>query len=273
MHRFNTAQRELDIYSNNSSTFAYDKFNTVTYSVIGPTYSSLNTESNTTTYDYDDEPVKKPEGQVYMPYYEIPIRTLSEDINEFWPDLIGVSSVSKDLDWQNEGSSYTITTSTEVQFNSGTTVCLFDMDEKVSYRCNLINILDLNKIKISVKEADLIDMDNVNRYRVFELRKGIPSHAEPIQGVDSAFRWRSIIQNGFETVDGIIDEYPFVNGCFYINKDINLFVRRQDPFGEYGLSSITKYYGIPSVTGEKNPVESGVSANANDAISEAAAIC
>ena len=29
---------------------------------------------------------------------------------------------------------------------------------------------------------------------------------------------------------------PFTNGCFYVEKNVNFFLKRQDPNGKYGLS-------------------------------------
>jgi len=272
LHRFNTAQRELK--GRSKTPFAYEKFKTVTYSEVGLTYISVGGGyRNTMTYDYDPDPAQKPEGQLYQPYHEIPVRTFSQTLSEFYPDLIGISSISIEPEQSEDGVVCTIAAVKSTYYNQGAVPCLYDTETKVSYRCNLINVPDLNEVKLKVYGIGEIDADNPGRYRVFAMRKDIPSYAQPIEGVDSAYRWRYIVQNGFETTEGVIEEYPFVNGCLYINKDINLFVRRQDPFGENGLASVTKYFGIPSVTGERNPVESGTSPNANDAISEAAAIC
>ena len=32
-----------------------------------------------------------------------------------------------------------------------------------------------------------------------------------------------------------VEEYPFTNGAFYINKRIDIYVRRQDPNNIWGL--------------------------------------
>ena len=31
-------------------------------------------------------------------------------------------------------------------------------------------------------------------------------------------------------------DLPFSNGRFYIEKNLNIYLRRQDPFGDFGLS-------------------------------------
>ena len=51
--------------------------------------------------------------------------------------------------------------------------------------------------------------------------------------------WRDVLNVGNkDTVE--LTEYPFANGHFYINKDINFFLKRQDPFGDNGLYSESK---------------------------------
>ena len=81
-------------------------------------------------------------------------------------------------------------------------------------------------------------------------------------------KWKILIQNGFEEFDGLIPDYPFTNGCLYVNKDINIFLRRQDPFGYYGLTTNDVYYSLPTVIGEVNPVENDTASNADDSFKE-----
>lgn len=66
---------------------------------------------------------------------------------------------------------------------------------------------------------------------------GIPDYATNVG--NERYIWRDLLSLGFN--DGSNDsalDYPFVNGVHYLYSDILLNIRRQDPFGEYGL-----YYG------------------------------
>ena len=56
--------------------------------------------------------------------------------------------------------------------------------------------------------------------------------------------WRNVLNNGFNLSDDTIEEYPFTNGAFYINKSINLYVRRQDPYGRWGMYTIDDIQGV-----------------------------
>jgi hypothetical protein len=65
----------------------------------------------------------------------------------------------------------------------------------------------------------------------------IPSYCENIDGKAS---WKNIMSNGvYDESSEIKDGIVFTNGSVYINKRINIHVRRQDPFGTYGLKSRT----------------------------------
>ena len=65
----------------------------------------------------------------------------------------------------------------------------------------------------------------------------IPSYAYKV--ATNVYLWRDVLNVGNkDTVE--LTEYPFANGHFYINKDINFFLKRQDPFGYNGLYSESK---------------------------------
>jgi hypothetical protein len=57
---------------------------------------------------------------------------------------------------------------------------------------------------------------------------------------DGRVFWREIQAEGtFDENSTFKKEHPFTNGRFYINNNINLYLRRQDPFGDYGLLATT----------------------------------
>lgn len=62
----------------------------------------------------------------------------------------------------------------------------------------------------------------------------IPHYAYEVGENSNIFLWRDVLNVGNkDTVE--LTEYPFANGHFYINKEINFFLKRQDPFGYNGL--------------------------------------
>lgn len=60
----------------------------------------------------------------------------------------------------------------------------------------------------------------------------IPSYAYKV--ATNVYLWRDVLNVGNKDVVELT-EYPFANGHFYINKEINFFLERQDPFGNNGL--------------------------------------
>lgn len=60
----------------------------------------------------------------------------------------------------------------------------------------------------------------------------IPRYAYKV--ATNVYIWRDVLNVGHkDTVE--LKEYPFANGHFYINKEINFFLERQDQFGREGL--------------------------------------
>jgi hypothetical protein len=62
---------------------------------------------------------------------------------------------------------------------------------------------------------------------------GIPDYAVDIG--DGRFIWRDLLDYGID--NGMEDyvDYPFINGCHYVHHNVCFPIRRQDPYGRYGL--------------------------------------
>lgn len=65
----------------------------------------------------------------------------------------------------------------------------------------------------------------------------IPNYAYSLGG--NIYLWRDVLKIGDSNTE-TLKEHPFANGHFYINKEINFFLRRQDPFGYNGLYDTNK---------------------------------
>ena len=84
--------------------------------------------------------------------------------------------------------------------------------------------------------ANNIPNENLKFKRYFS--DSIPSYCEDLG--DGRVFWRDILAEGvFDENSTLKTEIPFTNGRFYVNKNINLYLRRQDPFGQYGLMATT----------------------------------
>ena len=89
-------------------------------------------------------------------------------------------------------------------------------------------------------------MDNLN----------VPSYARVLRDGTCRIIWRNVLNNGFDKSDDSVEEYPFTNGAFYVNRRIDLFVRRQDPYNNYHLYNTTDIEGnITDMTKEDNYIK------------------
>jgi hypothetical protein len=71
-----------------------------------------------------------------------------------------------------------------------------------------------------------------------------PSYAKVLKDGTCRLVWRDVINNGMSTENRTMEEYPFTNGAFYINKRIDIYVRRQDPYDNWGSYSETDLIGV-----------------------------
>jgi len=68
----------------------------------------------------------------------------------------------------------------------------------------------------------------------------MPNYKAPLDG--GRYLWRDLLDIGTNDAKESTVDYPFLNGAHYINSEILFKVRRQDPFGLYGL----QYTGFPA---------------------------
>jgi hypothetical protein len=270
-HRFNTMQRELSGYQKLSS---YNKFKSVSFDeIVRDDYDMNGFYIN--NIDYDEEPLNHPEGYYYECNYEIPIRTFQRYVNESVPRYFKILSIL-----QSGPIQYTITTSEENNINKDDNVHLYDSVKNAIYKCEVVNSLSTTKIVVNIYNEDgeqiALSKDKngvlTDNYKFYVRYESIASYATYIGDNGGVYRWRNVIQNGFEDISDLVEEYPFTNGCLYINKQINIFLRRQDPDGTRGLFRQPNI-ATPTLIGTINPIEDGTSNSADYSINESEATC
>ena len=267
--RFNTAQREL---TDKDTSFKYFK---------GYYYDEIKSD------DYDkggfylvgdaekDKPnpcpsmgsnpkypvCQRKEGYYYQPHFEIPIHTFGK-LNSAYPDFLSIRSF-KPTSMVDDASSKDIYVLQTHFLEKGDKVMLYDMD-KDTYYTGVVTA------SISPKEfiCDFYDNDgnNVNKevkitaenktdFKLFKIDNlEIPNYAEIMRDGSCRLVWRNIIHNG-TTSDKTIETYPFTNGALYINKPINLVVKRQDPFDFYDLIGDAEPFDKPGVSIDENKID------------------
>lgn len=241
LHRFNTAQREcknskssqyfkqfqyerikeddFDYHSSQDKTYIIDS---VIYNTIGNT---------------------KYEGYYYNPHHEIRIKSLGK-IETVMPDVLSITSMRP----AGEGK-INFTCLTNHYLSIGDKTILYDTIGKKYYNCVTIQgsddsnksytclVYDGNDNIIDYSDCIILCNKDLNDIRVIKMDNiDCPSYARILNDGTCRVIWRNVVNNGFGE-DKSIEEYPFTNGAFYVNKKIDLYLRRQDPYNIWGLYS------------------------------------
>lgn len=267
--RFNTAQREL---TSGDTSFEYFR---------GYYYDEIKSDD----YDKDgfylegdakkDKPnpcpsmgsnpeypvCQRKEGYYYQPHFEIPIHTFGK-LNSAYPDFLSIRSFKSSISIDDTSSKDIYVLQTHF-LEKGDKVMLYDMDKEAYYTgvvtfsispkefiCDFYD-KDGNKVNNEVN----ITAENKTNFKLFKIDNlEIPNYAEIMRDGSCRLVWRNIIHNGTVT-DKNIETYPFTNGALYINKPINLVVKRQDPFDFYGLIGDAEPFDKPGVSIDENKID------------------
>ena len=241
LHRFNTAQRE----SKNSASNKY--FKSYVYDEIGNDDYDRNDKYVIRSYVVEDANNKN-EGYYYVPHYEIPIKTLST-LNSVMPTFLTIRSLV------SVPNGTRVTVLQNHYLGVGDKAMIYDRETNEYFYCNVTNsdngktfVCDIYDEKGN--KADKIpnifssNTEYKLRFRMFKVDNlEIPSYAHILRDGTCRFIWRNVVNNGMNTSDKSIEVYPFTNGAFYINKRVDLYVRRQDPLALYGLYSEDDVFG------------------------------
>lgn len=268
MHRFNTAQRE----SVNSSSNEYFQ-HYVTDEIVRDDYDTSDefmVQSNENGYICN----LFKEGYYYNPHYEIPIKTFDK-LQTMVPDFLTIREMKKVEGKDNvyqfttleqhflsvgdkailydslQDKYYNLVTISGDSDNYRVFTCMvYDekTDEPTPVTC--VDGLDeewfienLSSSAKTVSKGDdtskkTLESLTLLDYKLFKMDNlGCPSYAKVLKDGTCRVIWRDILNNGFNKSDDSVEEYPYTNGAFYINKRFDIYVRRQDPHDEYWLYS------------------------------------
>ena len=242
MHRFNTAQREsnmagVELDSNTFSQFEYDKLSHDDYDSDSHAFEVGKVDSTQCN--------QLREGYFYQPHYEIKIRTFGA-LNTVMPDFLTV----RKKETSNDGICRFVTLERHY-LDGGDKVIIYDDVVNKAYTGVVVtNKQSTDKIfyceiyNSTGRQLSKDDIDAITEYRLFKIDNlGIPSYAELMTDGTCRYVWRDIYQNGLATGVDEEEEYPFTNGAIYVNKQFNIYVKRQDPESKYGLYDPTDLLG------------------------------
>lgn len=233
--RFNTYLREnpVDYY-----TYQYDE-------ITSDDYDKEGFKKETTKLTNDDA-IKfwiHPEGYYYKAHYRILLKEFGEIHQESHFDLNIKNVAIRRNDTDN--STYVVVQTKlphHLAANDKIMLCNDNTDEMVDIRVKSVinsNVFTFASISENLDARTICDIlngkydENNNTYSLKRYNNNIPFYAEKIDNTNR-YLWRNVNNVGNKD-NTALPEYRFANGYFYIDQDINFFLKRQDPFNEFGL--------------------------------------
>lgn len=266
--RFNTAQRELtkeDTSFEYFKKYYYDEIKSDDYDK--DEFHLEGENGKWPSMGSDEAPVcQRKEGYYYQPHFEIPIHTFGK-INSAYPDFLSIRSFSSTtIDDTSSKDIYVLQTHF---LEKGDKVMLYDMTKETYYTGVVIDSTSPKKFICDFYDKDgnnvnkeiSITTENKTNFKLFKIDNlEIPNYAELMRDGSCRLVWRDIIHNGTAS-DKTIETYPFTNGALYINKPINLVVKRQDPFDLYDLIDNSEPFDKLGVSIDENKIDASYSSS------------
>lgn len=261
LHRFNTVQREIldeeyrDLIVDEILSDDYDlEVLTSGFTLEQKTYNEMRCNNS------DEKYIKIPfnidaEGYFYKPHYKIVLKQYKETVKQGEHTRIAISEYT-DIDLNN----YMLTTSKNYYFELLDKVYFYDKitKEKVIGTVYKIEGKNRNNIFINVK---LLDNTTIDDYIIYRPNSEKPYGSYELEDGSGRYLWRDLLEDHEYEINGEISKYIFTNNAHYINKQIIFKLQRQDPTGEYKISSITgptpiiNNFGIEGVTNDYSNIE------------------
>ena len=245
-HRFNTAQREYTTDAEYRNIY-YEEIITDDDDVTAQGTAELKTEKK--IYNTVDGTTDKtfpaniaPEGYYYNPHYVLKLKEFSSKVQQgsdirliFLADSVQLSNnsingvLSRNYGLSENDEIYAL-------FNGVQHKCVV---EHIEY-----NGATKNQAKITLMEKNINFPQSMDELKLFRPNPIKPKGAYELNDGTGRYLWRDMLSTKEIGVNDEMHDYIFTNGAVYIHRNLNFFLRRQDPFGEYGLNNMNKI-GIP----------------------------
>lgn len=245
-HRFNTAQREamIDRYKNiYQDVIVSDDYDESGFKI--DTYYLNDNETDTRSI-YSGTPSLfygciMPEGYFYNPHTKIKLFEEAEEPNK--SDALVINYAATNSEYNSEKKEFKFKAPTNYGFYKGDSIAFFNSR---TYQINwgeIINVSDNTLITVRFpKEAIDLSMEKLvgsngyeREYIAFWSPDNVPTYAKLSIG-ERKFVWKKLLPYSELAKSSDLYDTPFSNGRLYIEKNINFYLKRQDPTGEYGLS-------------------------------------
>lgn len=228
-HRFNTMQREY-VTDGEFSAITINEIERDDYDLKG---FKVTTENYLDNYRIN----LAAEGYYYKAHYRIPIREFSEIVNEGQHTIVKFDELIT-VRHEQSLSIFEGTTDKNYYFQKGDEIIIYGKNKYIGVITNVYGD-DFRNIKFIIyKENIVIDDTNKLDFNFFKPNVLKPSTAYDFDDGSGVYRWRNIESFEYLRTDSELYDGIFTNGAHYIHKNINFFLRRQDPYGLYGLNPV-----------------------------------
>ena len=238
-HRFNTAQRETR--NSDYNTIFYDEIYADQYD--GENYSNKsNLSGNTQIIQWGlnvGYANLNPEGYVYAPHHKIKIGELSDTIQQRSDSLI--KCTNGEFKTTNTGYTFTFNTQYNYELLANDIIGILDYETNILYKylVEKYERVEEGNYLCSCRPQTNEKIDYVgeltNRYEIFKHNTEIPEYAYMLPDGSGRHIWRDVVKPSEMSFTSDLYDVVFTNGAFYHHENISFPVRRQDPFGEYGM--------------------------------------
>ena len=233
-HRFNTSQREST--SDKVKDFKYTEIEYDSYEQDAT--NTFLSSSATRTFGVQNVNIL-PEGYFYKPHYLMKVRDFSEGVNEGYHIKLAYTAET-----EYESSAVTIELGENYYFQSGktpdfgTNVYVYKKVQGKYYEfvatgyCTEILSENYRKVRIGFPGTFMTFDSN---YILFKHNTEMPQYAYDLKDGSGKYIWRDVMSFSEMSTNNELYNTQFTNGAHYHHKNIQFYLKRQDPDGKYGV--------------------------------------
>ena len=183
------------------------------------------------------------EGYFYNPYSKVKIKEVSEILQKVRGKVISITSNIRQRTIIIDDKEYNgiiLNTVLDYGLIKNDVLGIYDNESKKLVWGTIYDVHG-KYVDIIVNDESIVEdiLSNYRKYTIVSTIEGVPSYATFLPSSHS-FVWRPIILMSELSNNSQLFEMPFSNGRHYIESNVALYLRRQDPFGNYGLLNFDK---------------------------------
>lgn len=229
--RFNTYQRE-DIVCEYCKDLMYNDISSDDYDSDGFSVEERSIKTNELNKEkYENYRVNlNPEGYYYKAHHKIILKEYNDTVEWGSDEKINFNSV------EVNNNKYSIACDTKAYYLSITdTLYLLNKNDKRIIFFNPEEVVS-SGFTFTSEELGESSGDILSKHLLFKENPLKPNNAYSYNDGSGKYNWRTFKGVDEYSNEDTLKNRPFANETHYLHRNINLYVRRQDPHGLYGLS-------------------------------------